>query len=190
MLSRNFALAAGALCGVFLLGCDMPSPQGENHPLVGRQAPLFTATMLDDSPFDLAEYLGKDVIILDFWATWCGPCREALPTLRSVAAQYEDQGVKLFAVNIMENPEVVREFLEITMLDVAVVMDRDDAINSLYQVQFLPQTVIIGRDGRIANVHVGAPAGLKRELTRELDMLVKETPAAQAGRTRPDVTIR
>ena len=152
------------------LGCDATSQS--DHPLVGRKAPLFTATMLDQRPFDLAQYVGKNVVILDFWSTWCGPCIKALPTLSDVAAEYRDRGVEFFAVDIGETPEDVRQFLNSTSLDLAVVMDPDGAISDLYLVEPIPHTVIIGIDGTVRFVHIGASKNLRAELTRELDLLL------------------
>lgn len=170
MIARAPLLVAGVLSLVFLPGCE--SQSGESHPLTGRKAPLFTATMLDGASFDLAQYLGKNIVILDFWATWCGPCRQALPILSQVAAEYQDRGVEFFAVDLRESPEDVQQFLDETMLSLAVVMDRDGAISDLYQVEYVPQTVIIGKDGTVAVVHVGSSSGLKAQLTRELDQLL------------------
>jgi thiol-disulfide isomerase/thioredoxin len=115
------------------------------------------------------------VIILDFWATWCGPCRESLPTLSEVAAQHKDRGVAFFAIDVEESPEDVRAFLAETMLKLTVVMDADSAISSLYKLKYFPQTVIIDKDGNVAFVHVGVPprmSDLKAELMRQLDQLL------------------
>lgn len=189
MPSRASLLTAGILCGVAFFGCEAPSETG--HALVGHQAPPFTATMLDDRPFDLAEYLGKNVIVLDFWATWCGPCRQALPTISEVTARYKNQGVEFFAVDVGESAEVVQQFLDETGLHLAVIMDQGP-VSDRYQVEFLPQTVIIGRDGTIAAVHVGSSSNLEAELTRELDALVagKSVAEASSGRTEPAMDYR
>jgi len=174
MIARASLSAAGAIAAVLWLGCDtaLHNDRPPDNPLVGRKAPLFTATMLDERPFDLAQHVGKNVVILDFWSTWCGPCTRSLPTLSAVAAQYKDRGVEFFAVDIGETPEDVRRFLESSSLDLAVVMDPDGAISDLYLVEPIPHTVIIGSDGTVRFVHVGASSKLRAKLTRELDKLV------------------
>lgn len=149
------------------------------HPLVGQAAPLFTATYLDGSPFDLAQQQGK-VVILDFWATWCGPCREALPTLSEVAAEYRDRGVALFAVDLQETPEEVKPFLDQSGLDLTVVLDRDGTIAKQYLVEGIPQTVIIDQQGKVRFVHVGLSGDLRERLRRELDELLAEAPMGSA----------
>jgi thiol-disulfide isomerase/thioredoxin len=178
----RFRAGVGLVLGLstLLVGCSL-EPSG-NHPLVGTQAPLFSATLLDEQPFDLANHLGKSVVVLDFWATWCGPCRQALPTLAEVTARYKDKGVEFFAVDIGETPDEVREFLSGSGLNLTVVMDRDGKISDLYQAQAIPQTVLIGKDGSIQAVHVGVSPDLEGQLTRELDALVAGEPLADADR--------
>jgi peroxiredoxin len=176
VLARAWLSIFGLLAVVSWLGCDAVSHN--DHPLVGHKAPLFTAAMLDERPFDLAQHVGQNVVILDFWSTWCGPCTRSLPTLCDVAAQYRDRGVEFFAVDIGETPDDVRRFLESSSLDLTVVMDPDGAISDLYQVEPIPHTVIIGIDGKVRFVHVGASQNLRAELIRELDKLVAGQPSA------------
>jgi thiol-disulfide isomerase/thioredoxin len=153
-------------------GVDTRSESEPSHALVGQKAPLFKAAMLDESPFALADHLGKSVIILDFWATWCGPCVRALPVMAEVAAEYKSKGVELFAVNLQDDAEGVRAFLKENKLDIQVVMDRDGGVGTLYQAEAIPQTVIIGKDGTVERVHVGVSPNLKSELVGDLDALL------------------
>lgn len=170
------AFRSACLAGMFLCllqnGCSLPEVDEAAHPLVGQQAPLFTATLLDGAPFDLGEHLGKEVIILDFWATWCGPCREALPVLSEVASVYQDRGVKLFAVDLGESTDEVKTYLEQSGLPLTVVMDDDGSVAAAYLAEAIPQTVIIDRNGTVRHVHVGVSPGLRERLSRELDELV------------------
>ena len=164
VLAGMMALALAACT----LGCGSPT----NHPLIGQKAPPFAAAMLDESPFELEQHLGKSVIILDFWATWCGPCVRALPIVSEVAAKYKDQGVEVFAVNVQEDPASVQAFLAEHQLSMPVVLDRDGRISALYRAEAIPQTVIIGKDGNVHVVHVGFSGDLQSELSRELDAIV------------------
>jgi thiol-disulfide isomerase/thioredoxin len=189
MLPRARLWVVGVVLVAMVLGCEMPATK-HSHALVGKKAPVFAATLLDGRPFELADYLGQKVIILDFWATWCGPCRQALPTLVEVAAEYRERGVEFFAVDIGETPQEVQQFLDDTPLDLTVVMDRQGPVSDLYQVEFMPQTVIIGRDGTVRFVHVGASGDLRSQLTRELDELVAGeqhvgVPARRSNLARP-----
>lgn len=170
MFDRTEFVLFSALVIACCIGCT--AVDDDDHPTLGIQAPVFTATMLDGSTFELSEYLGRDVVILDFWATWCGPCVRSLPTVSEVAADYRDRGVRFFAVDIGETPDAVRQFLESTSLDLRVVMDVDGSISELYRAEAIPHTVIIGSDGKVSFAHVGASPNLRAELTGELDRLV------------------
>ena len=111
-------------------------------------------------------------MILDFWATWCGPCVRALPIVSEVAAAYKDKGVVFYAVNEQEESDAVKKFLAAKKLDIAVAMDAEGEAAKLYKVNGIPQTVIIGKDGKVAVVHVGFSPSMKQMLTKELDALL------------------
>jgi hypothetical protein len=84
---------------------------GIESPLVGKPAPDFELEVLGGSKFRLAQSKGK-VIILDFWATWCGPCLQAMPQVEKVAGEFRDRGVELLAVNLQEEPKQITSMLE------------------------------------------------------------------------------
>ncbi len=162
-----------------LPGC---SERGAGHALLGQKAPPFSAPMLDGGSFELAQHLDGKVVILDFWATWCGPCVRALPIISEVAGSYKDQGVEFYAVNLGDEPDAVQQFLEEHKLNVPVLLDRDGRIGELYKAEAIPQTVIIGKDGVVQVVHVGFSANLQSELSGELDSLVAGKKIAAARR--------
>jgi thiol-disulfide isomerase/thioredoxin len=142
------------------------------HPLVGRSAPSFWLDLLDGGELNLAQHKGRDIVILDFWATWCAPCIEALPVLIEVAEAYRDLGVAFYAVNEEEDPQMIRTFLELKRLSLTVPLDREGRVGRLYGVDGIPQTVLIGRDGTVQAVHVGFIPDLKERLAEELDALL------------------
>ncbi len=143
--------------------------------LVGKAAPDFELKLMDGSDFKVSDQKGK-VLVLDFWATWCGPCIRALPILMSTVKEFEDEGVELVAVNLREEKDKVEKFIAKQGWDLTVALDGEGKAGELYKVTGIPQTVIIGKDGKIVKVHVGAnPATFKSELTREL----KEATAAK-----------
>ncbi|MGL4512607.1 MAG: TlpA family protein disulfide reductase [Lacipirellulaceae bacterium] len=144
----------------------------EPNPLLGVEAPLFELEDLEGEPVNLADHLGKSVILLDFWATWCPPCVEALPTIDRVASSFADKGVVFFAVNAQESAEDVKAFLEENELTPPVALDVDGTAAGKYGVEGLPTSVIIGKDGRVQVVHVGLSRALEQKLTEELTSLV------------------
>jgi thiol-disulfide isomerase/thioredoxin len=142
------------------------------HPLLGEPAPEFEVDRLDGDAFKLADVLEKKVIMLDFWATWCGPCVEALPQV-TAAAKELGEDVAFFAVNIGEEADDVRKFLDANDLEPPVLLDADGAVAKKYGANAIPQTVLIGMDGRVQVVHIGGSSDMKRMLLRDLRKLVK-----------------
>ncbi len=140
------------------------------HPLEGEPAPSFVAPMLDGAVFDMAEHLGNSPILLDFWAMWCPPCREALPKVAAAAEQYAAQGLVVCAVNIGEPQEAVKTFLSGRALSLPVALDGDNSVASAYGVQYLPTLVFIDRDGIVKRVSTGAmsEAALARSIRQIL----------------------
>jgi peroxiredoxin len=150
---------------------------GAPHQLTGKAAPLFSTTYLDGQPFELADHLGKDVLILDFWATWCPPCVASMPVLSEVSSEFRDRGVRLLAVNCAEEADAVKDFVEQSGLELTVVMDPDGQISKDYGADGIPQTVLIDRQGKVRFVHVGSQ-NLREWLTENLTVLVGESSAA------------
>ena len=142
------------------------------HPLVGEAAPEVKLDLLDGDSFDLAEQKGKNVVILDFWATWCGPCRQAMPVIEKVADKYKDKGVMLVAVNLEEGAEDIQKFLEDSELKVSIALDKDGAVGRAYGAEAIPQTVLVGKDGSVQVVVVGTSPNLEAQLTKNLESLL------------------
>jgi thiol-disulfide isomerase/thioredoxin len=163
---------------------QQPRLEDESGPeqLVGAAAPEFTLPMLEGGTFELASHQGKRVVLLDFWATWCGPCRAVMPTLVEVSRDYADKGVRYFAVNLREQPETIRKYLKDAQLDIAVPLDKDGDVAKKYGVRGIPTMVIVGKDGKVKKVHVGSSPGLKAELTRTLDGLLADSTLGAANK--------
>jgi peroxiredoxin len=142
------------------------------HPLLGQPAPAFTTTDVEGKPIDLKSSLGKKVVLLDFWATWCGPCIQALPEIDEVAKKYADKGLVFYAVNVGEDPATIKEFLTKTKLESTIAMSVDGTIPKLYNVEGIPQTVLIGKDGKVQVVHVGFSSQLGKTLTKQVEDLL------------------
>ncbi len=112
-----------------LFGREMSQPPS---PLLGMEAPPVKLDLLDGGTLDLQNLKDKNVVILDFWATWCGPCVKAMPIIDKVAADYKDKGVLLYAVNIREEPADVQKFLNDAGLHVSVALDKEGAVATAY----------------------------------------------------------
>lgn len=147
-------------------------PEPEVDPLTGKPAPPIKLALLDGGTFELASHKGKDIVLLDFWATWCGPCRVAMPVLVEVADQYAAKGVRYFAVNLREKPEVIKKYLRDQKLKIAVPLDQDGNVARQYNVRGIPTMVIVDKEGVVRKIHVGSSPELKADLTRTLDELL------------------
>jgi peroxiredoxin len=153
---------------------------GAIHPLLGKASPPFETVDLDGKPIDLASHLGKSVVMLDFWATWCGPCIAAMPEVSGVAKKFADRGLVFYAVNVAEDVDTIKEFLKAKEFDVPVAMDPKSEISQLYGVTGIPQTVLIGKDGKVQVVHVGFGGDLANELTKQVEDLLAGKDLATA----------
>jgi thiol-disulfide isomerase/thioredoxin len=141
--------------------------------LVGKPAPEFELGLLGGAKFRLADAKAKgQVVLLDFWATWCGPCIQAMPQVERVAAEFRDRGVQLIAVNLQESPERISAMLQRHDLHPTVALDRDGEVAHRYGATAIPQTVIIGRDGTVARLFVGGGPHLGDQLRDALNAVL------------------
>ena len=143
------------------------------HGLKGKVAPPIKLSMMDGSIFELANQKGKEIVVLDFWATWCVPCRQGMPILSKVVKEFEGKGVRLYAVNLNEDASAIQQFLDSTGLDLTVVMDKKGDAANAYHAESIPQMVIVGRDGIVKQVHVGLSPDYEKEVRAELTELTR-----------------
>ncbi len=160
---------------------------GAESPLVDKPAPDFTLELLDGKKFHLAESKGK-IVMLDFWATWCGPCIQAMPQVEKVAKEFAGQGVTLVAVNLQETPEQIKSMLERHKLEVNVALDREGLVAEKYKAVAIPQTVIIDKDGKVARLFVGGGPRFDEQLRQALKAVISgvKAPRESAAPVGPD----
>lgn len=147
-------------------------------PLLGELAPDAVLSLLDGTEITLNTYRGAQVVVLDFWATWCLPCREGLPGVQKVSEELADKGVVFYAVNQRETKDTVEHFLKNSGLQIQVAMD-DGTIGDLFEVNGIPHTVIIDKKGIIQSVQVGSGPGSEDLLRSQLEAVLVGEPLAQ-----------
>ena len=125
--------------------------------------------------FELEDYAGK-VVVVDFWASWCVPCRRSFPWLNEMQAKYADDGLVVIGVNVDTDAEASRAFLEEFPVEFRIVEDPDGELATAYDVIAMPSSFIIGRQGEIAATHLG----FKVKKTDEYEAAIREALAAGA----------
>ena len=143
---------------------------------VGEEIPDFAAIDLDGATVSLSDFRDREVVVLDFWATWCQPCVQSMPALQALDDEFDERGAEFLAVNVGEEPELVRDFLQDMDFAVRVLMDEQEEISGAYGVRGIPQLVIVGMDGRVVRIEVGYPpfAGMAEQRNERLRRLLEE----------------
>lgn len=118
-------------------------------------APDATVQDMFKEPVNISSKKGK-VVLLDFWATWCGPCRHTMPTIQRIYNDYRGKGVEIMGIT-REPQQIIGEFLKGSQFGYPMFTDNTGAANSAYQIEAIPVLVIIGKSGQIVNMHHGAP---------------------------------
>jgi peroxiredoxin len=149
------SLALLALAGPLRVSAAAPADDEGLTPMPDRpSAPAFDLKDPQDRPQRLADYRGKTVI-LNFWATWCPPCREEMPSMQRAHEAVSGDGIALVAINVGEDAETIREFLDSYPVEFPLPMDLDSSVVQSYPVKGLPTTFVIDPDGRLAYVATG-----------------------------------
>jgi peroxiredoxin len=135
-------------------GSGVPTPVPDRV-AEGQPAPEFTAETVSGEQVALSDYAGRPVI-LNFWATWCAPCRVEMPALQAASERYADQGVVVLAVNALESRDRVMAFMDELGLTFPAVLDPKGEIIDLYEVRVFPTTIWIDDQGVVRAEHLGA----------------------------------
>ena len=121
----------------------------------------------------LADYQGQ-VVMINFWASWCGPCRQEMPLLEALYQRYEPLGFTLLGVNVDADSQQAMQYLKEVSVSFPVVLDTTNDISQTYDVVAMPSTILIGRDGTSRYIHHGYQPGYEDEYQRQIRELIKE----------------
>src|SRR4030081_2957961 len=143
MKNRIAGMAAALIVALPALAASSSSP-----------APQFALAARGGSEINLAQYKGQ-VVMINFWASWCGPCRQEMPLLESIYKKYNKLGFALLGVNVEPDSKAADDWLKQTPVSFPVLYDKDSKVSKLYEVAGMPSTVIIDRSGKLRVLHRG-----------------------------------
>ncbi len=155
MSTRTHFVVRLALCLLLVAGLVGAGIVKGLQPWAGGAAPALVLKDLDGREHRLADYKGK-VVVLNFWATWCDPCRQEMPSLNGLKARMGEAPFVILAINMAEGEARIGEFLKKVPLEFPVLLDRDGAASRTWHARLLPYTVVLGPDQQIRYTAIGA----------------------------------
>ena len=174
-------LAACCLLLIACIGCGQSTTVSSDwkrlEPSIAAED--FILPQLDGPRVSLSGYRGR-VVIMEFWATWCGPCRFSLPSLEVIYKRYRDRGVTVLLINQGEEADIIRPWAG-RRFTAPILLDREQQVGRLYAVQGIPRLFIVDQNGQVIYAHEGYGGGLEHNLALILDeLLSRGTPPKDA----------
>ena len=140
---------------------------------ISGKAENFTLKSSAGKNLKLSEYRGQ-VVMLNFWASWCAPCRQEMPLLEDLYKKYNKLGFTLLGVNVEEDSNKALTLLRSIRVSFPILLDNKNIVSKLYKVSAMPTTVIIDRDGNLRYVHKGYKPGYEKEYQKQIRELIRE----------------
>jgi peroxiredoxin len=141
--------------------------------LEGQEAPDFALKSSTGENLRLSEYRG-DVVMINFWATWCGPCRQEMPLLDELYGRYQRVGFNLLGVNIDDDSRRAMQMIDELGVSFPVLFDSRKEVSELYDVEAMPVTVLVDREGTIRYIHHGYKPGYEEKYLDQIRSLLRE----------------
>ncbi len=141
---------------------------------IGDQAPKISLPQLEGGKkLSIKNFRGK-VVYVDFWASWCGPCRQSLPLMNEIRNKLNNKGFEVFAINLDEDPEAAKAFLKQYPVQYPVVSDKEGKTPEIYSIPGMPTSYLIDRSGTIRDIHLGFKESDIVKIEKEIKTLLKE----------------
>lgn len=170
----NFLTDFPKLAALVVMGLVLTSLFTEAHARnAAMAAPDFTLPSREGDNRRLVEERGN-IVLVNFWASWCGPCREELPEMEALQQKYQDLGFTVLAVNVDDKPEKADVLLDDIRVSFPVLFDTAGDVSKLYDVNAMPTTVIVDRNGLARLTHEGYKAGDEKKYDKAIRILMRE----------------
>jgi len=156
----------GAAAAVLIAGSTMAG-------LKQSVAPDFTLKSVNGKNLRLSDYQGE-VVLINFWASWCGPCLQEMPVLSELHDRYKALGFTVLGINVEEESGKARKLLQEISVSFPVLLDNESVVSRLYNVVAMPSTVLVDRDGNMRYLHKGYKPGLEDVYLQQIRNLVRE----------------
>jgi len=158
---------------VFGLALAVSAAASADNMTAGAVAPAFQLPSSGSKDMSLSDLKGQ-VVLINFWASWCGPCRQEMPVLEQLYKKYKAAGFALLGVNVEPKTADAVGFLKSTPVSFPILFDTDSKVSKLYEVSGMPSTVILDRSGKVRYVHHGYKPGEESEYLDQIRTLVRE----------------
>jgi peroxiredoxin len=141
--------------------------------LDGSQAPNFTLKSRSGKNLKLSDFRGQ-VVMLNFWASWCGPCRTEMPILEKMYKRYSKLGFVILGVNTEQDTSKANAYLRDIKVSFPILYDTDSKVSKLYKNRAMPTTIMIDRNGKMRYMHEGYKSGYERDYKKQVKKLIRE----------------
>ncbi|NNC77585.1 MAG: TlpA family protein disulfide reductase [Woeseiaceae bacterium] len=153
--------------------CVLAASSLASSGLTGLPAPDFALKSSTGNNLRLSEFRG-DVVMINFWATWCGPCRQEMPLLDELYSRYERVGFNLLGVNIDDDSNRAMNMIRELGVNFPVLFDAQKEVSKLYDVDAMPVTILVDREGKVRYVHQGYKPGYEQAYLDQVRSLLRE----------------
>jgi len=140
---------------------------------VGQKAPDFTLKSMVGKNLNLVEQRGN-ILLINFWASWCAPCRKEMPELQALQEKYQDLGFSVWGINVEQENQAGRKFLADLKLTFPIFFDAKNTLSATYQVAAMPTSVIVDRNGIVRFIFRGYKSGYEKKYAKAIKQLIRE----------------
>ncbi len=171
MSQRRALVVTGLLMLLFVSGLVVSSVQAEE---LKGPAPDFTLKQRGTGNNVRLADLRGEVVMINFWASWCGPCRQEMPFIEDIYQRYKDLGFTVLGVNVDNDPKLADKLLKDIQVNFPILLDTENKLSEIYSVDAMPSTVMVDRNGNMRFLHRGYKPGYELKYEEQIKKLVRE----------------